>query len=246
MLKTKKMKSISFWAKKHIWQSRLLIVVIYILLNGIGLSTGKLLNDINVTLPGLYFIVCVIITVILCIGYSSTNVMAARLFTRYFRRKFFDFALGLITFLMIIYSGNNYKILFINNEAVNAFSIHHLSKDSTLYYNPLIQNFIASIKNMDVSKLSLKEKKRIIKHQIKTIKHDKDISEGNKTLLIILSVIIALGLLFGLAGLSCSLSCSGSEALAIIVGIGGTFLIIFFLIRIIKRITNSHVKKKKE
>ena len=232
------MKSISFWAKKHIWQSRLLIVVIYILLNVIGLFVGKLLNDSNVNLPGLYFMLCVIFIVILSIGYSSTNVRASRVFTRYFRRKFFDFALGLITFLMIIYGGNNYKNLFVNNEAVNAFSIHRLSKDSAIYYNPLIQNFIASIKNMDVSKLSLKEKKRIIKQQIKTIKHDKDISEGNKTLLIILSVLIALVLLYGLAALSCSLSCSGSEALALIVAIGGTFLIIFFLVRIIKRITN--------
>ena len=232
------MKSISFWAKKHIWQSRLLIVVIYILLNVIGLFVGKLLNDSNVNLPGLYFMLCVIFIVILSIGYSSTNVRASRVFTRYFRRKFFDFTLGLITFLMIIYGGNNYKNLFVNNEAVNAFSIHRFSKDSAIYYNTLIQNFIASIKNMDVSKLSLKEKKRIIKQQIKTIKHDKDISEGNKTLLIILSVLIALALLYGLAALSCSLSCSGSEALALIVAIGGTFLIIFFLVRIIKRITN--------
>ncbi|KAA9034661.1 hypothetical protein FW778_21875 [Ginsengibacter hankyongi] len=239
------MKSISFWAKNHIWQSRLMIFMIYVLINVIGLFIGKLLNDINVTLPGLYFITCVIFTVILWIGYSGTNVSAARLFTRYFRRKFFDFALGLLTFSMIIYGGNNYKNFFINNEAVNAFSIHHLSKDSAIYYNPLIQNFIASIKNMDVSKLSLKEKKRIIKHQIKTIKHDKDTSEGNKALLIILSVIIALVLLYGLAALSCSLSCSGSEALAVIVAIGGTFLIVFFLIRIIKRITNPPSSARK-
>ena len=97
-----------------------------------------------------------------------------------------------------------------------------------------------------VNKLSQREKLRLIKDQIKTIKHDKDSSKGDKTLLIILSVIIALGLLSGLAALSCSLSCNGSEALALIVGIGGTFLIIFFLALIIKHISNQSLKKKEK
>lgn len=241
------MKKISYWAKNHIWQSRLLIILIYILLNVNGIFTGKLLNEVNVIIPGIYFIVCIIFTIVLCIFYPERNakpgVSSSAL---YLRRKLFDFSLGAVTFLMIIYAGNNWKNLFAKSESAQASNIIHVPKDTVIYNNPLIKNFIAVIKSMDVNKLSQREKLKLIKDQIKTIKHDKDTSNGSKALLITLSIIIALFLLFGLAGISCSLSCSGSEALAIIVGIGGTFLIIFFLIRIIKRITNSHVKKKEE
>jgi hypothetical protein len=241
------MKKISYWAKNHIWQSRLLIILIYILLNVNGIFTGKLLSEVNVIIPEIYFIVCIIFTIVLCIFYPERNakpVVSSSVF--YVRRKLFDFCLGAVTFLMIIYAGNNWKHLFAKSESAQASNIIHVPKDTAIYNNPLIKNFIAVIKSMDVNKLSQREKLRLIKDQIKTIKHDKDTSNGSKALLITLSIIIALILLYGLAGLSCSLSCSGSEALAIIVAIGGTFLIIFFLIRIIKRITNSHVKKKEE
>jgi len=241
------MKQISFWAKNHIWQSRLLIILIYILLNVNGLYTGKLLNEVNVIIPELYFIVCIIFTITLWIWYpkkSAKQVVSASVL--YTRRKLFDFSLGAVTFLMIIFAGNNWKHLFAKSETAQAFNIIHIPKDTVIYNNPLIKNFIAIIKSMDVNKLNQREKIRLIKDQIKTIKHDKGASKGEKTLLIALSIFIALFLLTSLSALSCSLSCSGSEALAIIVGIGGTFLIIFFLIRVIKRITNSHVKKREE
>ena len=204
--------------------------------------------EVSVILPQLYFIACIIFTIALWIWYPDRQNAKPGFASSalYVRRKLFDFSLGAVTFLMIIYAGNNWEHLFIKSESAQASKIIPLSKDSAIYNNPLIKNFIAGIKSMDVSKLSQREKLRLIKDQIKTIKHDKDTSKGDKTLLLItLSVIIALALLYGLAALSCSISCSGSEALAIIVAIGGTFLIIFFLISIIKRITNPPEKKKK-
>ena len=238
------MKQISYWAKKHIWQSRLLIILIYILLNIIGIFTGTLLNEVNVFVPGIYFIACIIFTIALWIWYphrqnANRSVKPSVLYTR---RKLFDFSLGAVTFLMIIYAGNNLGHLFIKSESAQASNIIRFSKDTAIYNNPIIKNFITGIKSMDVSKLSQREKLRLIKDQIKAIKQDKENSKSAKILLITLSVIIALGLLYGLAALSCSISCSGSEALAIIVAIGGTVLIIFLLVRVIKRITNSRVR----
>ena len=240
------MKKISYWAKKHIWQSRLLIILIYILLNVIGVFIGKLLNEVNVILPQFYFIACIIITIALWIWYPDRQNAKPGFASSalYVRRKLFDFSLGAVTFLMIIYAGNNWEHLFIKSESAQASKIIPLSKDSAIYNNPLIKNFIAGIKSMDASKLRQREKLRLIKDQLKAIKHYKDTSKGDKTLLIVLSVIIALALLYGLAALSCSLSCSGSGALAIIVAIGGTFLIIFLLIRMIKRLSNPPEKKK--
>jgi hypothetical protein len=240
------MKKISFWAKNHIWQSRLIIVLIYILLNGIGLFTGKLLNDINVSIPEWSFMICMIFTVLLWIGYYTKTVKLLSCLTHYFRRKFFEFLMGLVTFLLIIYVGNNYKGVFITYRADAAFNIRHYPKDSALLKNPLLSSFIASIKNRDVNKLSVKEKIRIINHQVKIIKHDNGTTKRQKTLLIILSILIAIILLMGLIGLSCNIACAGSEALAAIIAVGGTFLIIFFLHRVIKRISNPKIKKKEK
>lgn len=242
------MKKISYWAKAHVWPTRLLIIVIYILLNVIGIFCGKLLSELDITIPQLFFIAYIIFTIALFIWYPARkkvkqNVKSTVL---YFRRKLFDLALGTVTFLMIIYAGNNWEHLFIKSESVRASAIIHVSKDSAIFNHPVIKNFIATIKSADVSKLSTKEKLRLIKHQIKTIKHDKDTSKADKTLLIILSIIIAVALLIGLAALSCSISCSGSEALAVIVALGGTFLIIFLLVRLIKYLKNPSVKKKEQ
>jgi hypothetical protein len=147
---------------------------------------------------------------------------------------------------MIIYAGNHWQQLFIKTEAAQASKVIRIVKDSSVHNNSLIQNFISSINNKDVSKLSQREKMRIIKHQIKTIKQDKETSKSDKTLLIILSVIVALGLLFGLGALSCSIACGGAEALAAIVAIAGTFIIIFLLVRTIKRISNPRSKEIEE
>lgn len=238
------MKKISYWAKNHIWQTRMLIVVIYILLFTIGISTGKLLKDINVILSQGYFIACIVITLVLWTLYPERNFKRGiSSFASYIRRKLFDFSLGAVTFLMIVYTGNNWKLLFIRAESAQASKIIRIPKDSTITNSPLIKNFIGSIQNMDVSKLTQREKIRLIKKQIKAINQDKETSKTNKTLLIILSILVAIGLLIGLAALSCSIACSSSGALAIIVAIAGTALIIFLLVRIIKRLNNPPQKK---
>jgi len=238
-------KKISIWAKGHVWQSRLLIIFIYILLNVLGIFTGKLLREVNVVIPQLYFTSFVVFTILLWVLYpGNKDPKTGKKRGLYFRRKLFDFSLGTVTFLMIIYIGNNWKSLPVKSESAQASKIIRIPKDSAISNSPLIKNFITSIKNMDVSKLTPREKIRIIKKQIRTIREDNETSKGEKTVLIIVSVLLAIGLLIGLAALSCSIACSGSEAVAVIVALAGTFLIVFLLIRTIKRISNRPKQKK--
>ncbi len=72
----------------------------------------------------------------------------------------------------------------------------------------------------------------------------KDATKGERTALIVLSILIALGLLSLVAALSCNLSCSGSEGGAAVVAILGTGLIIFLLVKIIKRINRGKPKEE--
>ena len=75
-------------------------------------------------------------------------------------------------------------------------------------------------------------------------KEYKDATNGERTALIILCILIAIGLLLLVAGLSCNLSCSGSEGAATVVLIFGTGLIIFLLVKVIKRINRGKPKEE--
>lgn len=236
------MRKISFWAKNHLLQSRLLIIGIHISLFAIGLFTGKLLNEVNVILPHAYFISCIIITLGLWVWYPSKTTTGVH--ASYIRRKLFDVSLGAVTFLMILYLGNNREYFFTASQSALATRIVPRSGDTAIGNNPLIKKFIESINGKDLSQLSRREKIKLIKKQLKQVENDEGSTKTEKTLLIILSILIALALLFGLGALSCSIACAGSGALAIIVAAGGTFLIIFFLIKIIKRISNPPPKKE--
>ena len=92
--------------------------------------------------------------------------------------------------------------------------------------------------------LKWKERKKLMKEQVRRIKKDNSISEGAKVALIILTVLVALGLAILVAALSCSISCSGSEALAVIVGIVGYAAIIFLTVVIIRSIVRNAKKEK--
>jgi len=59
-----------------------------------------------------------------------------------------------------------------------------------------------------------------------------------------LAVIVALGLAALVGALACELSCNGSEGAALLVGIGGTALIIFLLIITIRAIKRGKKEPK--
>ena len=239
------MRSISLWAKSHIWQARMLIVTSYLLLNIIGIYTGRLLKDINVMLPEGCFSIATIIFISIWILYPSGKHSRERIAKKisYTRRKSYDVILISITFVMIVYAGNNSERLFLKTNTASAAFIIPVVRDTSEINNPLIKNFVARIKSIDVSKLSQREKIRMLKNQVRIIKHDKALSKAEKTLLIILSIIVACSLFLLVGALSCNIACAGSEGLSILVLLAGTFLIVFLLVRIIKRINHPRVQK---
>ena len=88
-----------------------------------------------------------------------------------------------------------------------------------------------------------KERKKLLKEQVRAIKNSKDPSNGGKAVLIILSVLVALLLIGLIASLACRIACGGSDALAVIVVLGGTALVIWLLIRVIRNINRKKIKE---
>jgi protein-S-isoprenylcysteine O-methyltransferase Ste14 len=241
------MRKISFWAKNHKPLARLAIIAIYILLNCTGVFIGILLSGLDFTfsIASLYGFICLFLAGIVLYPqkYQKGKKWIGRKF--YVRQKSCDFILAASSFCMIIFLGNRPEKLLFNTALLNAALEVPVSqpKDSSAKTYKTINNFSFSLKDENGKSLKWKERKKLLKAQIKGIKKANDLSDGEKIALIILSGLVALGLLSLVLALSCNLSCSGAGGAAALVAIGGTALIIFLLVIAIRAING---KKKKQ
>ena len=121
-----------------------------------------------------------------------------------------------------------------------------MPKDSSAVTYKSIAAFSTSLKDENGNRLKLKERKRLLKTQIHAIKNAKSISTGGKIALIVLSVVLAFGMVFLISALACSLSCGGAEAGVILLGLGGSILFAFLLVITIRSITGKRKKRLKD
>jgi hypothetical protein len=242
------MKKISYWARVHKRPARIAIVVSFILLNILGIMTGVWLADLGVFLSYSAVIAFVLIYSVGLLAYPSRllkNGRPARS-SFYIRQKTCDALLAAATFCLIVYLGNRPETILRYFSAANAaMSVApSLPKDSSVKtYKPL-KEFSLSIKDEKGTLLKWKERKKLLKEQVRGIKKS-DMSNGGKVALIILSVLLAMGLIYLVAALACSLSCNGSEAAAVIVGVAGAGLVIFLLVIAIRAILGKERKRKR-
>ena len=235
-----KFKQLSFWAREHKWPSRFIIIFSFIIMNALGIITGLLVSDLELTFSAWFIVLSVLTFGIAWLKYPGKKQVTDRIEKNrvYVFRKTCDAVLIGTTFMMFVYFGNRQvtplTVSVFPTSAVNAFS---LPKDSTKSYKSL-EEFKKSLKDENGKPLKLKERKKILKQQLKAIKKDKTTSEGGKVVLIILCILLAFALAIGVGALSCSLSCSGSEGAAVVVailGLVGVGLLTFFVIASIVR-----------
>jgi hypothetical protein len=163
----------------------------------------------------------------------------------YRKQKTCDLLLAGSTFFMILYLGNHPEQAFHYRSPFTSAmaSIPVTPGDSVQRSYKPISVFAKSMKGEDGKLLKWKERKKLLKEQVNAIKKSGGMSKKAQTGLIILSVIVALGLLALVGALACNISCNGSEVAAVIVGVGGAALVIFLLILVIRKLSG---KKKKE
>ena len=147
----------------------------------------------------------------------------------YVRQKSCDAVLATATFVAVMMASFQANTATISFKPVNAAM-------STI----IPANNVGIVKPPVVKKIPVKNIRKKVKENIKSLRATyKSTSNGGKAALIILSVVIAALLLIAVITLACSLSCSGSVAGAILVGVGGSAVIIFLLIRVIRRINKG-------
>jgi len=242
-------KQLSYWAKDHKWTSRFIIVFSFIILDILGIMTGQLLGDLNTTISSTILVISIFLFSIIWSIYPVKKAVTDPNIKRrsYIFQKACDLLLISATFLMFVYFGNR-QTSPLDTSLFNASAVTTslLPGDSTKTYKS-IEEFKKMMKDENGNPLKWKERKKVLKQQIKDIKKDKTTSTGGKVGLIILCVLLAVVLAYGVAALSCSLSCSGSEGAAVVVailGFTGIILLTIFLIRSIVR--KSKREKAKE
>lgn len=232
------MKQLSFWAQQHKWAARIIIVAIYFLLNVIGFFLGDVLTAAEITLPG-YLPYLLTIPFLAVFLFYPNRKEKARYKNFYRSRKTADAALAGITFLLIICMSNRLS----EQHEWHIMAAHSASVTPAPKNVEETNDRKKSIQPKKKNDFSIKQIKKELRKNLQTLRKEyKAAADSGKTGLVVLSVLVALLLLYLLVVLSCSIACSGSEGLAWAVFIIGTGLIVLLLVRTIRRINRRTVK----
>jgi hypothetical protein len=234
------MRNLSWWAKLHPASARSIIIISHCLLALIAYFLGTQLLQFGIEISPSWICFLILVFFVAAATYPSKGK------GNYTRRKLYDLIAAACSFFIMLCVTNQLDRPFVFHQNVQAA----IKVEPSPYKNAEAKKLLEQFKNGEKTKFTRKEK-RIIKSEFKYQlgQYAKAKITGRKvtaeqTLLIILACIGAVGLLYLLAGLACSISCNGSEALALIVFIAGTVAIVWGLIAIIRSINKKRATPK--
>jgi len=219
------MKQISYWARSHKTAARIILILLYIPLNIAGLLTGYLLQETGVSFTANFIYTLIILVLAVYFFYPAK--------ATYYKRKIFEGVMITCTYLMICFYGNQ-----LNNPApVFPFSSSTQAVSYTINHRG-----IQPVSNDPGKTLTKKELRKELKQ---SFRQKKEMKKGWKIALIILTILVAAGLIYVFLALGCAIACSGSEALAIVVVLLGSAATIFGAIKLIQYISGKKRRKEK-
>ena len=234
--------SYSTWARQNRGLTRIIVFIIQmaVLLNGLFLGALLFLND--AVIPTWLTWTVASLGGLCLIAYPTRSKFLPILKNTFWNRKKMDFSLILVAYLLVTCC----SISFINRDSVDATSFSE-AKAEFVVLKPSVKE---GEKLFDLSKFMIVKEYRKLKKRYKTelralkkeLKANKSSDSDSKTgvmvLLIILSVLVALGLAFLGVILACSAFCSGSDVLGVLIVIFtavGIPVLLFMTIRKIVR-----------
>ncbi|MBL7740945.1 MAG: hypothetical protein JNK14_17115 [Chitinophagaceae bacterium] len=238
------MRKISLWAKLHRPAAVISLIFIKLLLLLAAYFIGRSLQDMNIHIPAVFCAVVVILFISAIIFYPrrGNGILTKKQF--YALQKSCDYAIALFTFIM--------ATVLVNTNFTLTYPAASSATTSITTNPPTAEEILASLQYRDKKSLTRQEKrilKQEFKHQLKVFVKAKlagKKDDSDKALLIILTIIGAVGLLFLVAALSCSIACNGAEGLAIAVAILGVTAIVLGVVAIIRSIKRGPRKRTED
>lgn len=232
------MRKLSRWAKFHPIAARVIIVISRCLLLMIAWFLGKQVTLAGIGLSPLWLYFFILLFFVTGMLYPRRLTAAT-----YMRRKVCDAVVCVSGFLMVLCLTAQLHQPFAVYQTVRAT----VPVGDSSFKNPEVQRLLQQYKDGEKTSFSRKEKRLIRKefnHQL--IRYGTATITGQKEAqrnagVIILACIVAVGLMYLVLALACTLSCNGSDAAAVVVGVLGTAAIVWGLVAVIKS-----TRRKKE
>lgn len=224
---------ISKWGKANPWKARIIITLSHLLLFPMAFLTGTLLRDTGLIFDRYWLTGAVVCCAVLFLFYPrKRHTSRDGRHAAYWRQKRFDFgvlAAGWLG-LMLIANRDFQDVASVPSVfAVTGASVE-LSppQDAMMYGAKEIASANAHEKPLVLQ--SKKEKRKAMREQIREVRKDGELSSTAKAILVLLIIGLSAALWFGMASLSCTLSCNGQEGAALLVMLLGTVGAICLLI----------------
>ncbi len=241
------MRNISRWGKQNPGKARIIIVLSILGIAITGFLSGQMLAGSGNHLPSSGMLWIFIFSSITAISYPFKTRFAKKIkASEYAYRKSCDSFLVVAAFLVFMYLGNKPDLFFrYGTLRASCLSLAPVTDSLGKTYKT-VWNFHKSMKAEDGKMLKWKERKKLMKEQIRGIKKARELSGAAKTLLIILSILVAIGLSIAVIALSCEIACSGSGVAAGFVLTIGMAAIGLLLILAIRAIIGKKKKRIKD
>lgn len=227
------MKKLSFWASNNKWKSWVLIAFFYYLLIVAAMFLANAAFFAGVSL-NLYWLFATIGIITIIFGFYPLKNTKAYTFKN---RKRADFALVIsgffLTFSLFNVMISEYEV---QPSRTNPYAVQTILKPTADFEQ-----------ESTLTKLRKRLKRRSYQRTQQFKAFWKAQNEGTQALLIILTILVAVLLFFGVTALGCAVACSGSEALGaaiFIVGYAGIIIGSIFAIRAIVRKGKKSKKPK--
>lgn len=238
LLKLGCMYRLSLWGRQNVWTARILIVVSYLLLNVLGWALGEqlALNGMYLSTP--HFYAGTALVLVAFFAYPSKS--RKRDYKHFYRfQKTCDGVLVAGTFVLIVCLAQPQSLPqpWMGLQAGATEVVPTPPVKGTVQKKSIFRKVAnGALQWLGVDKAI---QKKIQKNAQRLLYEYKRSSTGGKIALIVLTVLVAVALGILVLGLSCSLSCNGSDAAAILVGVLGLGLIVFLSVKVIQRITRG-------
>jgi hypothetical protein len=228
------MKKLSYWALLNMHISQPLLLLFQFLLFLLSIYLGVILFAADIYLPiqvvyistGIFFLIAII--------YPIRRARYKFWKFSYYKQKSMDFILQAVFFVICT--------TFFNQQAG---VVSNASNTSPMAMPIVYREHVPVNVSPQVFKHEKHSKgiKALLKMKfvdlVEKVKGDEKKASGGDVFSIILVILVAIGFIFLIAWAACALSCSGNTALAALVGIGGTALIIYGVVLAIRSIVGK-------
>lgn len=242
------MKNISIWAKNNRAKALGLTILLHVIISYYFFYVGALLLTKKIILP---FSIVYISGVLLLTSYIFYPIKYVRrgIFKRtFFREKQWQLVAMISAALLMVFIGNHSaKSAFLEINRVPEYSAITVAVD--VKQEPRVGKKSKVEKRTQrqfIKKTKRQLRKRIRKNVRKLRAKEKGLTSFEKSLIAFLSLLLGIVLGYLVLALSCSIACSGNEALALIVLLGGFTLIIVGFVAILRSLFGKQARKEME